>query len=57
MSLIEAGDDAIIESAVLRSLKLHLVDVTILVSDSGWCVLVAFREALDDGDHLRTHLF
>ena len=53
--LEEGWDDAIVESAILSRLKLHLVDVTILVTNGCWPVFITFGKTFDYGNHLGTH--
>ena len=52
MGLEEGWDDAMVESAILSCLELHLIDVAKLVSNGRWRVNRALGETLDKGDHL-----
>ena len=54
--LEQAVDYAVVQLAILGRLELHLVDVSILVTNSARREFVALREALDDGDHLWSQL-
>jgi len=54
--LEKAGDHAVVQLAIFRCLELHFVNVTILVADRTRRKLVALRETLDDGHHLRSQL-
>ena len=55
MRLEEVRDDSLVELASFCSLKLHLIDVAILVSNRAWRPFVALGEALHDWEHLRPH--
>ena len=53
MRLEEVRDDSLVELASFCSLKLHLIDVAILVSNRAWRPFVALGEALQEAQHVR----
>jgi len=51
VSVIELWNFTLVEFRLFGSIKLVLVNISILVSDRGW--IVTFWEELDEADHLR----
>ena len=57
MSFKEAWHDSLVHCAVLGSLELHLIDVSVFVANGRWDELVEALDAFNISDHLGTHLF